>query len=195
MNGESGADLGRSVSTAYQFLRGIHQDTSQLLAALDGAMAERHWRATEKSRVSWALSNGLKPNRWLADYLFRWYVPTGTELNNIRVLIAYLVRFAPLRAVDQPVLFGAAVRFRKSPPYKKGLKAPWRKYWKDLDTVIAGLVDVPGPRPLATDQIERLLPESDAVGMILPLTGLRDSESVRANCVAPLFATLATLPG
>src|SRR5947209_6690592 len=93
-------ELGRSITQANRFLGQIYRDTAQLIAALDGLMAERGWQATERARNSMALSNGSNPKRWLLTYIFRWYVETA-DSNDFLRLVTFLIWFDPPPVFDQ----------------------------------------------------------------------------------------------
>ncbi len=181
-------ELGRSITQAACFLGQIYQDTSQMLAALDGLMADRRWQPTEKTRISWALSNGMDPNKWLLHYLFRWYVPTGS-LESIQTLVAFVIQFVPLRFFDQAIVLGTAGRFALPARYED-----LKNQWTDINPVVEALAEKPGPRHLTAQEISTLLPSASRVtGMVIPLCQLTGAETLQSLCVDPIIASLATL--
>lgn len=184
--------LGRSITDAHRFLAEIYKDVSQMLAALDGLLFDQQWRPTEKTRTSWALSNGSKPNRWLLDYSFRWYVPRKTELANIGSFLAFLVRYAPLRTFDQPVVLGAAARFPVAPAYK-GLKRHWRKRCKGFDPIMERLHKDSGLAEFTQSETTDFLPgASHITGLVVPLCQLSGTDDLLSRCVKPLLAAQPT---
>jgi hypothetical protein len=184
----SDAQLGPSITNAVCFLRKIYQDISELLAALDGVMAERGWCPTEANRVSWALSNGSNSSRWVLNYLFRFYCQAGT-LERFEHLIAFNILLDPPAPFDQPMMLGVVARFAAPTSYQAIVQQ-----WRGSSRVFEALRVRPGPRMLSADEVSRFLPAASSVfGTVAPLCSLSATESLTTRFVDPLLTIEPTL--
>jgi hypothetical protein len=186
---DNNAQLGPAITNAIRFLRRIYQDIGELLAALDGVMAERGWRPTEATRVSWILSNGSDPTRWLLDNLFRFYFQ-GETLKSFQGLLAFVLWLDNLPApFDQPMMLGAAARFA-SPTSQTAIV----QQWKDSGKVFEALGAIPGPRLLSAAEVNTFLPTASHVfGTAVPLCSLSGTESLLTQFIDPLLKAQPTL--
>jgi hypothetical protein len=182
-------ELGRSIKQAIACLSQYYQDTDQMLAALDGLMANHQWRPTEKTRISWSLSNGMDPKRWVLRHLFRWYIPPTESLKSIQTLIAFFICFTPSRIFDQPIVLATAARF----PSPVGYEVLFQQ-WTNFDQAVEALGEKPGPRKLTLQEVKPLLPSAgQVVGTVIPLSSLSSMEVLQSHCVDPIFKELSTL--
>ncbi len=183
---DSEAPLGPAITSAIRFLRTIHQDVSQLLAALDGVVAERGWQPTEAKRISWALSNGPNPTRWVLSYLFRFYYQGGT-LEGFDDLAAFVISLDQ-PAFNEPLMLGAVARFAAPISYQTIVQQ-----WKDTGKVFEALRVRCGPRLLSAEEVSTFLPAaSQVVGTIASLCSLSSTESLVTQFVDPLLKSRPT---
>jgi hypothetical protein len=182
------AQLGPSITNAIRFLQKIYLDIGELFAALDGVMAERGWRPTEATRVSWALSNGSDSTRWLLDYLFRFYY-RGSGLEGFEDFVAFVIWLDPPASFDQPLMLGVAAHFSAPTSYQTIVQQ-----WQNSGKVFEALGAKPGPRPLLADEVDTFLPAaSHVVGTAAPLCSLTGTESLLTQFIDPLLQVQPTL--
>ncbi len=185
---DSAAQIGPSITNAVRFLRKIYQDIGELIASLDGLMAERGWRPTERTRVTSEMSNGSDSTGWLLDSLFRCYYK-GSTLEGFEDLVAFVIRLDPPASFDQPLMLGAAAHFPAPISYQDIVDQ-----WKDSGKVFEALGARPGPRPLLADEVSTFLPAaSHVVGTAAPLCSLTGTESLLTQFIDPLLKVQPTL--
>jgi hypothetical protein len=150
-------------------------------------MAECGWQPTERARISWALSNGSNPERWLLEYMFRWYVEGAAK--DFQRLVTFFICFDPTPVFDHAIIVAAAARFPASARYENLVNR-----WKDTDPVIEALKGRSGLAPLTSQQFSKFLPSASHVtGMIVPLCRLTSTDALRSLCVEPMLDAARTL--
>ncbi|MBO0698343.1 MAG: hypothetical protein J2P46_08120 [Zavarzinella sp.] len=178
-------ELGRSVTRAVRFLREVFGDVVQMFEALDGLMADQGWRPTEKTRLSYGLSNGMDPTGWVADCLFRFYFLAATGTPFLKV-IGFVVRCVPDAGYDQPVMLGVAAHFPAATDWVTVYNA-----WKSSGPAIEGLAATPGPRLLTADEADPLIPGAESVvGLTVPVCRLTAAAQLRSAVVDHLLAAV-----
>jgi hypothetical protein len=178
-------ELGRSVTRAARFLWGFFNEVGQLVEELDAVMSERGWQPTEKGRVTYGLTNANYPDGWLADYVFRFFVPHPSSAAAFRTVFGVVVRFDPPGSYDQPVVLAVRAEYP--------LPTDWNtlfQNWEGSDIPIDGLAATPGPRPLTPGETKTFLPSTSSVnGLVVPLCQLANADDLRTRVINPLLAT------
>jgi hypothetical protein len=150
-------------------------------------MAEHRWQPTERTRSSWALSNGSDPKRWLLTGIYRWYVEAAAR--EFQRLITFLVWFDPPPLFDHAIVLATVARFPVPVRYESLLEQ-----WKDDKPVCEALAEQSSLTALTPEQFRTFLPSASHVtGMVVPLCRLTSTDVVRSQCVEPMLEAMRTL--
>jgi len=101
--------LGPSVVAARQFLTRIHVQFALLLQSLDEQL-DRHGWAPTNDNVTSRVGARLNANRWLANYLYRFYFPKSAGEKSEQML-GVVIHLDPPQGFDEPTALAFAARF------------------------------------------------------------------------------------
>jgi hypothetical protein len=166
-----------------RFLKLIYADIHQLLVNLDKHLAERGWKPTENSRISYELSNKIANfDKWVMSYLWRFYAPAGSNAGFQR-LIGYIVYLDPPVPLDKPLLMAVAAHFPRPVAWDAVVKK-----WEASDPAFEALATTTELRQLSAQECGAFLPDADhVVGKVVQLCTLTGPQPVLDLCVIPLL--------
>ncbi len=169
-----------SIVACRLFLKEVHRQVAALLRSLDGLFSNRGWTPTNRPNVTWGLGPALNPDRWLVDYLYRYYLPPGGARDRISGVFIYL-ELPEVGGYTSPVCFAFAVKFGQ--PL---VNLDFDKSW-ETDDVMRALNGVTTPRALTQEERDSFLPGTTAgEAFVIPLCEPTCEDDLQNRIVTPL---------
>jgi hypothetical protein len=185
------AQLGTALREATVFLTRIHDDLWQLIRSLDALMAEKGWVPPKTTAVTSGLGNGLGAEYWVAQSVWRVYLPAreAKKIDDkvLRGLAICEFALAPKEKIQAACLcvaaeFGRPVAFSKV----------WEDWNWDGGDILSRLQDSSGifkiPDAVLKDDF---LPQATrAQAFVVPFADIATEQGLRQVIVAPLLDLL-----
>lgn len=192
----SAVALGRAISDATKFLRGIHDDLRCQIRSLDRLMADRGWKPAEPNRIGWELGNSLNvETKWVSDFLQRAYVPEDSQLTADRVIVViWYLYFDDGDLHEGPTMAAVAARLGSSQGFTY---LPGPKWYIGAIYPAAGTATE--PVTLTLEQVSSFLPAAVAgAALVVPLCEMTNEGVLFSRLVGPMLtaeAQIGTLGG
>lgn len=167
-------ELSKSFVEARAFLYRVHQQLAQLITELDTQLDEHGWAPTNKN-VTAEVSAALNADRWLTDFLYRFYFPKALAGKSNR-LVGTILYFDLPKGWTEPVALAFGARFEVVQSHSD-IWSAWKGYSQDTVTYLAGKDEV---QPVSYDVFKGFLPKATAFrGVALPVFSLTGPDDLR----------------
>jgi hypothetical protein len=176
-NQEAQLELGQSISTAFEYIQAVYEETRHLIDILDDLVAPE-WKPPSSSYVTTGLSQSLQsPTKWLVKKLFRNYHRTDEPDARVGITIAYLHP-----RIDEPILIGGRIDYPPDqiagpddPSHRWDLRKAWFERGPEEKKADGTLYSV------RFDEADSKDGEAEARVFAIPLVGIQSEDDIQTK--------------